>query len=273
MNMEPGAERTTIEIKNLLRNLDPQKSTGHKDRKARLKHFRFYMSGESSGNSERITTPEYYDDDLPMLFLGSDDNPKMYGLLSACGTPSTEHDHMLKRSARTAMSVLKFLVLEFRDMVDGRPLNPEGEMNSFAIALCSCTKEQLKPMNLELHVSSVEEADSKRGGARDDACEIIFLLGTKHLDPFGEKPDPLLLEDLLPSSTARKAFWDWLKGRPNETEFRDAQNAAKNKPTIEDLAQTEEKDKKVDEPRNEMGIKINMGDDAPRVWTESELSA
>ena len=63
-----------------------------------------------------------YDDELS--------NVNLYGLLQACGCPSS-HDskdnQQLKRSARNAMNLLKFLVCDFVDKVNGRPVPLETD--------------------------------------------------------------------------------------------------------------------------------------------------
>ena len=210
-------ERSQLEIRQLLKRLDPSTGGGHKDRVRRLNHFRNYCRvDDDTGN-----TPEFYDDDLPLLLLGStfmntmptllvenDDlvGQELYGLLQACGTPSNDHDNMLKRSARNAMSLLRFLVLEFREMRDGEPLDGDASvLNPFAEALCSLNKHQLALMNLESHI----EGD-KRGGAKADACSIIVLCCSRHLAEDGVTTRPLPLEELLPTPRARKGFEQWL---------------------------------------------------------------
>ena len=166
MAEEDAAERATQEIKALLRRLDP-KDSSHKDRIRRLNKFRNYVTGESSAG-----TPEFYDDDIPLLLLGSaapaallaasdllDDidyggggggsgTTEIYGLLQACGTPSVEHDHMLKRSARHAMSLLKFLVIDFIEEGDETDTNNNGlDLNLFAQAFCSFPVDKYRYMS------------------------------------------------------------------------------------------------------------------------------
>jgi hypothetical protein len=214
MAEEDAAERATQEIKALLRRLDP-KDSSHKDRIRRLNKFRNYVTGESSAG-----TPEFYDDDIPLLLLGSaapaallassdllddidyggGDSSEIYGLLQACGTPSVEHDHMLKRSARHAMSLLKFLVIDFVE--EGETMNG---MNLFAQAFCSFPVDKYRYMSLDLHLIG-----DQRGGAQEDACEVMVLLLTKHLQEDGETPSPLSIGDLLASSQARQAFDLWI---------------------------------------------------------------
>ena len=216
MAEEDAAERATQEIKALLKRLDP-KDSSHKDRIRRLNKFRNYVTGESNAG-----TPEFYDDDIPLLLLGSaapaallaasdllddidyggggDNNSEIYGLLQACGTPSVEHDQMLKRSARHAMSLLKFLVIDFVE--EGETSNG---MNLFAQAFCSFPVDKYRYMSLDLHLIG-----DQRGGAQEDACEVMVLLLTKHLQEDGETACPLAKEDLLASPQAQQAFDLWV---------------------------------------------------------------
>lgn len=243
-NTAGDPDRSSLEVKALLRKLDPKSGTHHKDRVRQLARFRNYVTGGGKGGN--ITTPEFYDDDYTLLLLGSqspstvltsyDEEITTLGLLHACGAPSTDHAAMLKRSARNAMNLLKFLTVDFVEMKDGVPmvLNADAaatttgktELNGFAQALCMCTPSQLRVMNLELHLR--DEDNNKRGGAKEDACEIIVLLLTRHLDENGEVFKPLGLEELLPTSSARRTFDSWLSQNKN----RDVQHAVK-KATIE----------------------------------------
>jgi hypothetical protein len=99
-----NADKSSIEIKTLVRKLHPKRGN-HKDRIRQLNKFRNYVIGPSSARSSTIKPPEFYDDDLPLLWLGSaapavyleevnDDLLAMgiYGLLQACGAPSDDHD-------------------------------------------------------------------------------------------------------------------------------------------------------------------------------------
>jgi hypothetical protein len=188
--------------------------SSHKDRIRRLNKFRNFVTGDSGG------TPEFYDDDIPLLLLGSaapaallgehadlfDDvagsGNQIYGLLQACGTPSVEHDHMLKRSARHAMNLLKFLVCDFVEENSGGPgsLN----LNLFAQAFCSFPVDRYRFMSLDLHLIG-----DQRGGAKEDACHVMVLLLTKHMMEDGETPSPLSKDDLVASQQAQKAFDVW----------------------------------------------------------------
>jgi hypothetical protein len=198
--------------------------SSHKDRIRRLNKFRNYVTGESTAG-----TPEFYDDDIPILLLGSaapaallagsdlledirngpdgeggggGGSSIIYGLLQACGTPSAEHDHMLKRSARHAMALLKFLVIDFIEEGDSSGPN---KLNLFAQAFCSFPQDKYRYMSLDLHLIG-----DQRGGAQEDACEVMILLLTKHLQEDGETLDPLSKEDLLASQQAHQAFDSWV---------------------------------------------------------------
>lgn len=78
-------------------------------------------------------TPEFYDDDVPLLLLGSvtpsalleEDGEalsEIYGLMQACGSQSVEHDG-LKRSARHSMMLLQYLVCDYVEMENGQKIN------------------------------------------------------------------------------------------------------------------------------------------------------
>lgn len=217
----PDPERSSAEIRQLLRKLDPLTGGGHKDRVRRLARFRNYVEVDPRTGF----TPEFYDDDLPLLLLGShapaailDEElvgQKFYGLLQACGTPSGDHDNMLKRSARPAMSLLKYLVLDWKEYANGRPVQPYplDKLNPFAYALCSCNASQLQLMNLEMHI----EGD-KRGGAMSDACKIIVLVCSRHLADDGETTKPFKLDEVLPTAQARKRFDQWLNTQATPAE-------------------------------------------------------
>jgi len=134
----------------------------------------------------------------------SSSSSEIYGLLQGCGTPSVEHDHMLKRSARHAMSLLKFLVIDFVE--EGDSSNSAGTgLNLFAQAFCSFPPEKYRYMSLDLHLIG-----DQRGGAQEDACEVMVLLLTQHFAEDGETMSPLMREDLLASGQAQQAFEVWV---------------------------------------------------------------
>ena len=132
----------------------------------------------------------------------------LYGLLQACGTPSVEHDQMLKRSARHAMSLLKFLVCDFVEdgtagnVVDlTKPDHNSSNINLFAQSFCSLPIQHYQHMSLDLHMIG-----DQRGGAKEDACYVMVYLLTQHVTEDGETHSPLSKEDLLASSSAQQAF-------------------------------------------------------------------
>lgn len=205
-------EIASAEIRQLLLHLDPQAGGGHKDRVRCLARFRNFVSGEKT---RPRSTPEIYDDDIPLLFLGSlvpvlDEDlmgQRLYGLLQACGSPSVEHENTLKRSARPAMNLTKYLVCDFCEYDNGVKVTADPtQLNPFAFALCSLLPSQLSHMNLELHI-----VGDKRGGAKEDACFVISLLVSRHLSDDGETTKYLPLETLLPTKAARQAYENWLK--------------------------------------------------------------
>jgi hypothetical protein len=179
--------------------------------------------------------PEFYDDDIPLLMLGSSapaallgDDPDylegtMYGLIQACGTPSVEHDHMLKRSARHAMSLLKFLVNDYVEASSGdnnnnnnnskskkqRPSqitqDDQAPLNLFAQSFCMLPITKYQYLSLDLHL-----VGDQRGGAKEDACHVMTLLLLHHVMEDGETNSPMSKEDLLASSAAQQAFDVWL---------------------------------------------------------------
>jgi len=235
--MNESTDRSAIEIKTLLHKLNP-KGTNHKDRVRALTRFRNYVSGTagSSSKNKKITTPEFYDDDLPLLFLGSEspvalyddeqysDLSSYYGLLQACATPSTDHQGGLKRSARNAMHLVKHLVCDHVDLVNGEPTSlgidaqtGQPELNQFAYALCSMKAQQLKIANFDAHLKDTRYNSTEgnaRGGARSEASEVLVLLFTRHFDsndPEGSSSaSALYIEDLLPSPSARQSFENWM---------------------------------------------------------------
>ena len=133
----------------------------------------------------------------------------MYGLLQACGTPSVEHDHMLKRSARHAMSLLKFLVCDFVEDGAGGGFDPSKDLTSpdasnlnlFAQGFCSLPPNKYKHMSLDLHV-----VGDQRGGAKEDACYVMTLLLVFHVLEDGETSAPMSKEELLATVAAQQAF-------------------------------------------------------------------
>ncbi|KAL7469949.1 hypothetical protein ACHAXS_010203 [Conticribra weissflogii] len=205
----PDADRSAIEIKILLRNLDPTKTNiKHKDRLRKLQKFRQYVSTNPP--------PEFYDDDYPMLLLGSESptadededlmRVNLFGLVRAVGCPSSDHKDSLKRSARPAISLLKYLCLDFDGAGEEGIL---GDLNGFAAAFCALTTPQLRNLKLNIHIGT-GDAGGSRGGSKDDACQLLALLLARHTDTDYETPKALNLSDLLPNDAERAEFQKWL---------------------------------------------------------------
>jgi hypothetical protein len=251
--MEGDQDRSTIEIKTLLHKLNPRGNTNHKDRVRALTRFRNFVSGAS--NKKKTSTAEFFDDDLPLLFLGSESPTALYdgteygdlslytGLFQACATPSNDQKG-LKRSARNAMHLVKYLACDHIDLIDGEP-TPLGidavsrlpELNPFAYALCSMKPSQLKIADFEVHLKYQTSDANARNGARIEACQVLVLLFTRHFDPSDVDPvtgstatsptQTLLMEDLLPSQAARQSFENWMV----QNVSKDLQNTIKSRTT------------------------------------------
>ncbi len=250
MAEEDAADRASQEIKALIRKLDP-KDSSHKDRIRRLNKFRNFVTGDD--------TPEFYDDDIPLLLLGSAApatvlaeefvHERVYGLLQACGTPSVEHDHMLKRSARHAMNLLKFLVCNFVE--DG-----QGQFNLFAQAFCSLPADKYKFMNMDLHVIG-----DQRGGAKEDACHVMVLLLCHHMADDGETSSPLAITDLLLTPAAQQAFDLWCaRNTTKDQQHLMKENATKRQEIL--LTQREEDLEKADFDEDDLESDDEGADDA-----------
>lgn len=235
--MDNGPDRSPIEIKTLLHKLNPRGNSNHKDRVRGLTRFRNFVSGVSTKN-KKVTTPEFYDDDLPLLFLGSESPKALYdddqygdlsvytGLLQACATPSGDQKG-LKRSARNTMHLVKYLVCDHVDLIDGEPA-PLGidavsglpELNSFAYTICSMKASQLRIANFDAHLQNPTHDTNARNGARIEACQVLVLLFTRYFDPNAVDPvtgstatppsQIILMEDILPSPSARQSFESWM---------------------------------------------------------------
>eukprot|EP00559_Dactyliosolen_fragilissimus_P008571 CAMPEP_0184872304 /NCGR_PEP_ID=MMETSP0580-20130426/41207_1 /TAXON_ID=1118495 /ORGANISM="Dactyliosolen fragilissimus" /LENGTH=1377 /DNA_ID=CAMNT_0027375073 /DNA_START=24 /DNA_END=4157 /DNA_ORIENTATION=- len=236
---------STREIKNLLFKLNPRGSGNHKDRVRALSRFQNYIAGRGYSN-KIVNTPEVYDDDIPLLLLGSESpsaivDPSileehqlsgLYGLLQACGTPSTDHSGGLKRSARNAMKLLKYLVCDYQEVRNGNTVQPSfttdglTELNPFAYALCSLPLQYIHLAKMEMHIgleySNTNSEAGKRSGAKFDACEVIVLLITRHIGSDGVTKEPLALQDVLPSPKSRNGFEDWLRDNRTDPKKREA---------------------------------------------------
>ena len=130
------------------------------------------------------------------------------GLLRAAGCPSTDHKDSLKRSARPAISLLRYLCLEF-DKGGGRA-DIMGELNGFASAFCALNTPQLRLARMDVHVGKGDNESGARGGSKDDACHLLALVLARHTDTDYETPKPIKIGDLLPSPACQKEFEAWL---------------------------------------------------------------
>lgn len=143
----------------------------------------------------------------PAALLGDDPeilDGNVYGLMQACGTPSVEHDHMLKRSARHAMSLLKFLVCDFVEDGADPPTDGSPNLNLFAQAFCSLPVDKYSFLSLDLHLLG-----DQRGGAKEDACHVMVLVLSHHMGEDGETPVPLAKQDLLANPDSHQGFQLW----------------------------------------------------------------
>ena len=218
MSDDRTAERSSIEIKTLVRKLHPKRGN-HKDRIRQLNKFRNYVIGDR----KNAAPPEFYDDDLPLLWLGAaapsqyleevnDDLLAMgiYGLLQACGAPSEDHDGTLKRSARHAMNLLKWIILDWKEQRGGGGTGggTDGSnavvKNLFARSFLSLEVKHYHHMQLDLHCIGDD-----RGGAKEDACQLLVLILTQHTTEDGENSSSLMMEDLLSSAKAQQEFELW----------------------------------------------------------------
>ena len=160
--------------------------------------------------------PEFYDDDYAFLLLGSEsptydedefgDLGDLSGLLRAAGCPSTDHK-ALKRSARPAISLLRYLCCEFDGAAKEGVM---GELNGFATAFCALNVMQLRMARFDVHVGGEGEAAGSRGGSKDDACHLLALVLARHTDSDMDTPKPIGVEALLTSRASQKEFEAWL---------------------------------------------------------------
>jgi hypothetical protein len=199
-----SAQRSSIEIRDLLRKLHPERGS-HKDRIRRLNKFRNYVSPMSNG-----VIPEFFDDDIPFLYLGAetpamyldedDEAPRglYYGLMLAAGMVG---DNGLKRSSRHAMNLLKYLVVDYPTET-----NTTVTESQFSKSFGCLPLSYYKFLNLNLHLAG--SADDNRS-AKEDACRIIVFLLSHHTEPDQETPRPIMLEELVTTPQAQQAYDLW----------------------------------------------------------------
>ena len=206
---EKNADRSSIEIKTLLRKLHPDRGN-HRDRVRALTKFRNYVI---SG----VKKPEFYDDDIPLLLLGSqapsqyldpDDETLvgLYGLLQACGTSASDDSHGLKRSARQAMDLTKQLLFDWKDDSGGGGKSAaaagDGPKNVIATSFLSLPVKYYGHMQLHVHC----RGEDTRAAAKEEACQILVLILEHHLTEDGEKPAPVMVDDVLHNPKAQQEF-------------------------------------------------------------------
>lgn len=204
-------------------------------------------------------TPEFYDDDIPLLFLGSetpaiylddenndsaDERRHFYGILQAAGMTSdnhsstnnsSSHKEALKRSARQSMNLLKWLIMEWKEIPDnsgsGASIQSGGiYLNMFAKAFVSLPIQHYKYMNLHLHVCGDE--NDHRGGAKEDACLIISFILCHHRTETSDRLSPVLIEEFLPSPVAQQAYDLW-SARTGNAHLTSAQQELLKKNTVQ----------------------------------------
>ena len=221
--MNKSADESSIEIKTALRKLNPQNGGDHKYRVRRLNKFRNYVTDGEKG----LNTPEFYDDDLLTLFAGTThdvgNTSEGYSLLKAASEPSTDHSGVLKRSAKHAMALIKYLVCDFVDKENGKPVKREDDtnLNAFAHALCCLTINQLKKCTWELHlISNMNDQNDMRAGSKEDACEVLLLLILENKNVVGNKEGQSSLKTLLPNEKAQAAFESWVKEHKSAAMYR-----------------------------------------------------
>jgi hypothetical protein len=127
----------------------------------------------------------------------------LYGLLTACGTPSGagEHEGKLKRSARHAVNLVKWLLMDWKESDQKKGAD---NLNQFAESFLSLPAHHYHHMQLDIHVIGDD-----RGGAKEDSCQIIVFILTQHLAEDGEGPQPLSLEEVLSNPKAQQEFEIW----------------------------------------------------------------
>ncbi|CAM9962670.1 unnamed protein product [Scytosiphon promiscuus] len=251
--MPISPEDAGLEIQRFLVGLNASKHTA---REKALKAFRAFVEKQGM---------EFYDDDVDSLLLG--DGYTM-GLMQWCGESSTGTQGALKRTAATAISMLKWLV-SLRDS--------SGDENIFLARFLQVALEDLRKMRLELHllITGTQKGSkaSSRGGKSEEACEIVSLVLQRHRDDIGEAEE-ISVEELLPEEEARKIFVDWLQqtamGKQNTLRLNT--NESEGRKTHDDDAGSltegpEDTDKGTGEAAHEGPDGFN-DDDTPLTWAE-----
>jgi len=97
------------------------------------------------------------------------------------------------------MNLLKWLLLDWKE-----PDQKKSELNVFAKSFLSLPANCYHHMQLDLHCSGDD-----RGGAKEDACEIIVLILTQHLSEDGEGPQHVTIDELLSDPRGQQEFELW----------------------------------------------------------------
>eukprot|EP00903_Cladosiphon_okamuranus_P012285 g11521.t1 len=213
--MPISPENAGAEIQRFLTGLNASK---HSAREKALKAFKTFVEKQGM---------EFYDDDVDSLLLG--DGYTM-GLMQWCGESSTGTQGALKRTAATAIALLKWLV----SLGDS-----SGDENIFLARFLQVALEDLRKMRLELHLlitgSQKGSKTSSRGGKSEEACEIVSLVLQRHRDDLGEAEE-ISVEELLPEEEARKIFVDWLQrtamGKQNTLRLNPSDQERKKNPDV-----------------------------------------
>lgn len=136
----------------------------------------------------------------PAQYIDPDDETLvgLYGLLQACGTPASDDSHGLKRSARPAMELTKQLIFDFKDESGKK----EGPKNVIATSFLSLPVKYYAHMQLHVHC----RGEDTRAAAKEEACQIVLHILEHHLTEDGEKPSPVMVDDVLHNPKAQQVF-------------------------------------------------------------------
>ncbi|KAM3567776.1 hypothetical protein VYU27_010083 [Nannochloropsis oceanica] len=199
-----------------------------------LKNFQDYVDRHK---------PEFYDDDVDLLFLGS---PSLDGLLAWAGhkhsTGSSSRrrckeggreggdkgggEANLKKVSKFALKLVHWLVVR----EGGREAGREGEESIFLEKFLELSENDLPQMELSMHVREGGREGGREDGA--EALELLSLLLTRHKCtlPEGGKDgggegggggtEQLLLL-LLPEEEVQLRFIQWLQQSASEEDLRE----------------------------------------------------
>jgi Exocyst complex component Sec5 len=152
------------------------------------------------------------------VYLDPDDDTLagLYGLLQACGTTSSHAEgggsgaSALKRSARPAMVLVKELLLDWKESSSSK----KDDLNVICQSFLELPVHYYSSsMQLDAHCSSGDHHNTNRqdtrGGAKQEACELIVLILTKHMSEDGQSAAPVTLEEILLQPKAQQEFELW----------------------------------------------------------------